>query len=183
LRPLEARFDKFPGVCLTYGLALRGLRDYASAAVWFAKAIERDPTLPDVYLNFGFVLAELGRRDDAIAALRKAVEQAPASGAARHMLASLDGTNPDTPPIDYVRSLFDEYAPRFERELVVDLGYRVPEILRRLIDTVRPGPAFNRALDLGCGTGLSGAVVFQDSTLSNFIKSVEPVRTRALRTS
>jgi predicted TPR repeat methyltransferase len=161
LRPIETRLANFPGACLTYGLALRGLRDFASAAVWFAKAIERDPTLPDVYLNLGFVLAELGRRDEAIAALRSALERAPQSASARHMLASLDGSNPDAPPIDYVRSLFDEYAPRFERELTVDLGYRVPEILRSHIDAVsdaRPR-TFARALDLGCGTGLSGAAV------------------------
>jgi predicted TPR repeat methyltransferase len=75
------------------------------------------------------------------------------------MLASLDGSNPDAPPIDYVRSLFDEYAPRFERELVVDLGYRVPEILRRMIDACETARTFTRALDLGCGTGLSGAAV------------------------
>lgn len=163
LRPLEARLDESPGACLTYGLALRGMRDYVSAAAWFAKAIECDPALPDVYLNYGFVLAELGRRDEAIAALRSAIERGPASGAARHMLASLDRTNPDAPPIDYVRSLFDDYASRFERELVVDLGYRVPEILRRLVDAQvsERGVArrFARALDLGCGTGLSGVAI------------------------
>ena len=159
LRPIETRLAKFPGACLTYGLALRGLRDFASAAVWFAHAADGDPSLPDVFLNLGFVLAELGRRDEAIAALRSAVARAPESASARHMLASLDGSNPDAPPIDYVRSLFDEYAKRFERELVVDLGYRVPEILRRLIDAHRPGGRFARALDLGCGTGLSGAAI------------------------
>ncbi len=159
LRPLEARLAPFPGACLTYGLALRGLRDYAAAAIWFAKAAESDPALPDVYLNLGFVLAELGNRDEAIAALRHAVERAPTSAAARHMLASLDNSNPPAPPIDYVRSLFDEYAPRFERELTVDLGYRVPEILRQMIDAARPSVKFLRALDLGCGTGLSGIAV------------------------
>jgi predicted TPR repeat methyltransferase len=138
---------------------LRGVRDYAAAAIWFARAAERDPTLPDVFLNYGFVLAELGRRDEAIAALQSAVVRAPGSASARHMLASLDGSNPDAPPIDYVRSLFDEYAERFERELTVDLGYRVPDILRRLIDAHKPGGRFARALDLGCGTGLSGAAV------------------------
>jgi len=159
LRPLEPRLTKFPGACLTYGLALRGIRDYAAAAVWFAHAVARDPTLPDVYLNLGFVLAELDRRDEAIAALICAVERSPGSAAARHMLASLNGSNPDTPPIDYVRALFDEYAPRFERELTVDLGYRVPEILRNLVDAAAPARKFSRALDLGCGTGLSGAAI------------------------
>ena len=159
LQPLEKHLTLVPVACFTYGLALRGLRDYAAAATWFAKAAMCDPTLPDVYLNLGFVLAELGRRDDAIAALRCAVERAPTSASARHMLASLDGSNPDAPPIDYVRSLFDEYAPRFERELTIDLGYRVPTILRQMIDAARPSPIFARALDLGCGTGLSGVAV------------------------
>ena len=159
LRPLESRLANFPGACLTYGLALRGLRDYAAAAIWFARAIERDPALPDVYLNYGFVLAELGRRDEAAAALRNAVARAPNSAPARHMLACLDGSNPDAPPIEYVRGLFDEYAPRFERELVGDLGYRVPETLRQLIETGAGNKLFTRALDLGCGTGLSGRAI------------------------
>ena len=55
----------------------------------------------------------------------------------------------------YVRTLFDQYAPRFDRALE-DLAYRAPALLR---DAVHASTAtrFGTMLDLGCGTGLAGA--------------------------
>ena len=60
----------------------------------------------------------------------------------------------------YVRHLFDQYAERFDDHLTRHLGYRGPELLcdaiarACAIEGVRP--PFQRALDLGCGTGLFG---------------------------
>jgi predicted TPR repeat methyltransferase len=47
--------------------------------------------------------------------------------------------------------VFDGYAPRFDAHLI-GLGYRIPGLIRRVLQTVAPlaGPL----LDLGCGTGL-----------------------------
>jgi predicted TPR repeat methyltransferase len=56
----------------------------------------------------------------------------------------------------YVRSLFDQYAPRFDTALA-NLAYRAPAQLRDAVERVRPGTTFERMLDLGCGTGLAGA--------------------------
>lgn len=57
----------------------------------------------------------------------------------------------------YVRALFDDYAPRFQRHLVDDLHYRGPAMLRDALDGVAgPAARFGVALDLGCGTGLVG---------------------------
>jgi hypothetical protein len=59
----------------------------------------------------------------------------------------------------YVRSLFDEYAIRFDRHLRQSLAYRGPELLH---DAVRRACSlelrpfrFEMMLDLGCGTGLA----------------------------
>ena len=58
-----------------------------------------------------------------------------------------------------MRTLFDQYAPRFEAALVGDLGYRGPALLFKAVLSVRAAakkPAFfKRAIDLGCGTGLA----------------------------
>ena len=57
----------------------------------------------------------------------------------------------------YVRALFEGYAPRFERHLVDELGYRGPRIMVEALDVLADAPRrFPRALDLGCGTGLMG---------------------------
>src|ERR1700692_171037 len=62
-------------------------------------------------------------------------------------------------PPAYLRALFDQYAPKFESALVDDLGYRGPALLFKAVLAARASgrqPAFfQRAYDLGCGTGLA----------------------------
>lgn len=55
-----------------------------------------------------------------------------------------------------VIALFDDMAPRFDALLVDALEYRVPERLRAAIAAAAPDRRFDAALDLGCGTGLTG---------------------------
>ncbi len=66
-------------------------------------------------------------------------------------------------PQAYVRSLFDQYAPRFDAELTERLHYRAPALLLEAVLAVRAAaskPAFfKRAIDLGCGTGLGAAAL------------------------
>jgi predicted TPR repeat methyltransferase len=60
----------------------------------------------------------------------------------------------------YIRALFDAYAPRFERHLVDDLGYRAHELIVAALDALPEAPAgYDDGLDLGCGTGLVGAAL------------------------
>lgn len=59
----------------------------------------------------------------------------------------------------YVRNLFDQYAGRFDRELVGTLGYNAPALLRAALDRIASGRRYTRVLDLGCGTGLMGEAI------------------------
>lgn len=60
-----------------------------------------------------------------------------------------------------VEGLFDEYAPTFEKSLVIDLGYDVPQKLEALLarDYANEDGSVSShlAVDLGCGTGLAAA--------------------------
>jgi predicted TPR repeat methyltransferase len=61
----------------------------------------------------------------------------------------------------YVTSLFDSYAHKFDTHLTQSLQYRGPKMLCFALDEFcsqhnRPCQ-FNTIIDLGCGTGLSGA--------------------------
>ncbi len=81
------------------------------------------------------------------------------------LAAALTGKTPETTPPDYVRYFFDEFSKRFEEHLVSNLQYKVPQLMRDTCDAVLPTDyRFKNALDLGCGTGLSG---------ESFISSVD----------
>jgi predicted TPR repeat methyltransferase len=102
------------------------------------------------------VLRALGRRDDAIAAYRRAQGLgADPAGIAFALAALGQGALPAAAPLDYVKGLFDQYAGHFDRHLVGTLGYRTPALLGGLLhDHLGTAPALDAALDLGCGTGL-----------------------------
>ena len=136
-------------------LAARG--DIAAAADLFAQATEAAPAFAAAWFAFGETSAKLGDRAGAVAAFEKALALDPHDrcGAALH-LARLGAADPaQAMSRDYVRTLFDQYAPRFDGALEA-LAYRGPQLLRDAVMRARPGK-FAAALDLGCGTGLAGA--------------------------
>lgn len=105
------------------------------------------------------VLRALGRRDEAIAAYRRAGELGADPAGIGFALAALgEGAPPTSAPAGYVKELFDQYAGHFDRHLVGVLGYRTPELLAGLLQAGRDGLA-ESALDLGCGTGLCGPLL------------------------
>lgn len=61
----------------------------------------------------------------------------------------------ETMPSAFVEMLFDQYAPRFETSLLEKLDYRGPDLLMGALRDAGFTQA-DRALDLGCGTGLMG---------------------------
>ena len=70
-------------------------------------------------------------------------------------LAAATGEVPATMPAAMVSSLFDDYAPRFDKELVGDLRYGVPRRFAEIIVERHPDRVVD-VLDLGSGTGLVG---------------------------
>jgi predicted TPR repeat methyltransferase len=106
----------------------------------------------------------LGDRDGAIAAFTRAGDADPEDyHGARLQLARL-GTGETTPAMTetYVRRLFDQYAGRYDAALTEHLHYRGPAILRDAVEAAMRAAGrpmrFASMLDLGCGTGLGGAV-------------------------
>lgn len=115
--------------------------------------------------NLGLLYMEQGRHDDALSALRQASEIAPDHPEIKYLLAALSGEHRDHVPEEYIVGLFDSYATHFDDHLVGALGYRVPALLRAVLDRAleqeSSGAPGWRVLDVGCGTGLAG-VAFRD---------------------
>jgi predicted TPR repeat methyltransferase len=105
----------------------------------------------------GHALSSLGRHEEAAEAYAEALKLGPDDPYVRHLVAAsgaLPGT--DRAPSDYIRAVFDGYAPRFEAHLI-SLGYRIPGLLRAALlrhAAMGPGERVGPVLDLGCGTGL-----------------------------
>src|SRR3954469_13000841 len=139
-------------------LQLKG--DLAAAADLLLQATELAPKFASAWFTLGDIREKLGERDEAITAFRQARDSDPEDrhGASLRLMQLGAEKLADMPP-GYVRSLFDQYAPKFEKALVDDLSYRGPELLLRAVLAVRAAarkPAFfKRAIDLGCGTGLA----------------------------
>ena len=73
------------------------------------------------------------------------------------MLNALTGNKSTEPPKEYVKNLFDDYAERFDESLVGQLGYKLPFLMKELILKLNPTrKIFEKVIDLGCGTGLTG---------------------------
>jgi predicted TPR repeat methyltransferase len=165
--------DRFAESVDAYDAALKSAAPARQAEIWCARgaALKKSGDLVralDSYerallLRPGYALAEhyranvlraLGRREDAIAAYRRARELGADPAGIDFALAALgEGDTPSAAPADYVKELFDQYAGHFDRHLVGVLAYRTPALLVSMLPA-GPEAAFGPVLDLGCGTGL-----------------------------
>jgi len=132
----------------------------AEAEMCYRRALALDPTEPDHFLHLGVARAAQGDDHGARAAYLGALALSPNHPEAGFLLRALDRTGAEPAPPDYVRALFNGVAPRFERHLVETLGYDAPRRLRAMLDAhVAPAWRARRAVDLGCGTGLTGRAI------------------------
>jgi predicted TPR repeat methyltransferase len=141
--------------------AARG--DLAGAVDILLQAVVLAPAFATAWFALGAIRDRLGDREGAIVAFEKTRAADPDDyHGARLQLARL-GVGDSTPAMSeiYVRRLFDQYAARYDAALTEHLAYRGPALLRDAVERAMQAagrrPHFGAMLDLGCGTGLSGA--------------------------
>ena len=135
----------------------QGNLDQAIAA--YEKAISLKPDYAEAYNNMGIALQNIGKVEEAIEAYEKALSLKPDYANASHMLCSLTGKTTKSAPKDYVESLFNGYAQRFDNSLIKGLEYATPKILAQIIIEDNTDSSMGSVLDLGCGTGLVGSEI------------------------
>jgi len=140
-------------------LAARSLRlseQPEAAAVRFRQALELRPEYALGHRKLGNVLRDLGRNEQAIEAYRRGA--ALGDSISPHLAAALSGDATERAPAEYVRTLFDHHADAYD-EILRSLGSRGHELLERALSDLRVDWPVQRALDLGCGTGLGAPLL------------------------
>lgn len=125
----------------------------------YQEALERDAKHTAALTELGSLYREAGQFEQAAACFQQALDNGADPEVVAYFLAAVtQQADVPTPPQQYVRQLFDQYAEEFDAHLVGQLGYQGHQLL---VDRLPPeaGAHFSRALDLGCGTGLCGAHV------------------------
>ena len=134
--------------------------DPMAAADLARQVLEIAPHFAAAHALLGRALISLDEAEAAVVPLQQALALEPDDALGVRLDLARLGRLPAEAAITegYVRALFDDYAPQFERHLVRNLIYRGPELiadaLRRAASKRFRAFRFRRALDLGCGTGL-----------------------------
>ena len=119
--------------------------------------IKDNPNDALLFNMIGGCYASLGQPDMAVKNYEQALAIKPDYSVPQHMFNALTGNTSKEPPKEYVKNLFDDYAERFDDSLIKQLGYKLPFLMKELIlklDSKRK--TFEKVIDLGCGTGLTG---------------------------
>lgn len=135
----------------------RELKYLDEAEHLYLRVLDLSPDHFSANNNIAYVYHLLGNIDKAIFYFKRVLELRPDHKAAEHMVAALTGAEVAAPPKVYVKEVFDNYSEFYEKSLVEELQYTVPE---SICEIVKKGTSWKNTyecgLDLGCGTGLSG---------------------------
>lgn len=124
----------------------------------FGRVLDLDSGAAQAWSARAGVLRDLGRLEEAAEGYERAVAAGADPELHEYYLAAVRGNGgPPMPPRRYVETLFDQYAADFDAHLLDQLQYRGHEwLLHPLITSER---RYGQVLDLGCGTGLCGALL------------------------
>lgn len=143
-----------------HGQVLQSLGRDAQALPSYERAVAADPLFAPAWTNLGTLLREQGRTAEAAHAFHQARMHGADEELHGYYLAAVGaGAAPAAAPALYVETLFDDYAQTFADHVVEVLDYRAHSALAQAIESTASGRTFSRALDLGCGTGLCGALL------------------------
>ena len=135
------------------------LGDSEQAFESYRKAMQADPGLAQACLNLGRLAGTRGDHALAAECFRTGLQHHPGDPTFEHLSAACAGNRTERAPAGYVTNLFDSVARQFERYLVRELEYQVPEALAKMVRPELEKAHGARVIDLGCGTGLVGVAL------------------------
>ena len=151
------------------GVAEMALGHLNEARTHFKSVLKQNKNHGASLTNLANIASRLNQIPDAIHYLKRATAANPDDTSSAFMLDALTEQSPmREASTEYTQNLFDNYALHYEKHMQDALNYSAPkhiaEYLHRFIPnspltTPKHPLHVTRALDLGCGTGLSGIVL------------------------
>ncbi len=126
-----------------------------AAIAEFQRALRLDPGLERARYLAGCAWLEAGEAEKALEIFQSLESTPDIEARIARARAIREAPRSDA---GYVRHLFDQFSADYDARMIGQLAYAAPQILADLADLVMPGRSGLRILDLGCGTGLAGAV-------------------------
>lgn len=145
-----------PGVALAVlalGETLLAADALPTAIAELQRALRLDPGLVRARELIATAWLKAGEADKALENLRELDDPPPEMLAACEAIKTASRSD-----AGYVRHLFDQFSTDYDERMIGQLSYAAPQILFDLAAMVMPGRRKLAMLDLGCGTGLAGAV-------------------------
>ena len=142
-------------VLIALGQALLAAENLPAAISELQRALRVDPGSEEARALTGRAWLQAGEADKALEIFRQLEGSEAVTIDIARAEAILRAERSDA---GYVRHLFDQFSADYDARMLGPLQYAAPQILAELADLVMPGRDGLRVLDLGCGTGLAGAV-------------------------
>lgn len=142
------------GVCYLY------LGRYEDSTDHLFHVLKNNPHHYHALVNCGAVFLQKGQPLLAIEYYERAQKIKPTESIGFVLSALSQKSAPQNSPASYVTDLFDHYAFHYDQHLCDVLSYQVPKRLESLIpEVLNWKEQSQKALDIGCGTGLAGNVM------------------------
>ncbi len=147
------------------GVAFMMMAELEQAQSHLTAAIKLQPLHLNAHSNLGAIALRQQHREEALSHYLFALKIDPDNSAIRYSIAALTGAEaPLVAPLQYVKNLFDNYARHFEQHVTDVLRYQVPGLLYQAViqclENEKKQDVTLDVLDIGCGTGLSGAAFY-----------------------
>lgn len=137
------------------GVAQMALGHLNEATLFFDQVIRLNPNHGPSLNNLAAVYLKLDMRETSRDYLERALKVDVNDSISRHMLNAIAGITQAQSTPDYAQNLFNNYALYYDQHMQGPLQYSIPSHIGRLLHQL-PLKVIDKALDLGCGTGLTG---------------------------
>lgn len=135
------------------------LGNLQEAVYYYQQVIHIDAAHLEAQQNLGFIFLVTKNKQAALKHFSEVLRLQPDNKAVSHTIHILtQDRQVRHSPKEYIQSLFDSYADHYDQHLTKALHFQVPQLLRDAFENIAGHHYRGAVLDVGCGTGLSGAL-------------------------